>query len=91
MANQTIEEQHKNITKFGKEIQVHQEREYFLTQKYNDQLEMKTINEENILGETHYFREEFLTLLNSIEVYFIEGNNSLSIYQCSYAIIIKYC
>ena len=36
MANQTIEEQHKNITKYGREIQVHQEREYFLTQKYND-------------------------------------------------------
>ena len=36
LANQTIEEQHKAITKYSKELQVHQEREYFLTQKYND-------------------------------------------------------
>jgi hypothetical protein len=36
IANQTIEEQYKNLTKINKELQVHQEREYYLTQKYND-------------------------------------------------------
>ena len=29
---------------------------------------MKTINEENILGETHYFREEFLLLKNRLKL-----------------------
>lgn len=36
VANQTIDEQHQTITKNNRELQVHQEREYYLTQKFND-------------------------------------------------------
>lgn len=36
VANQTIDEQHQVITKNNRELQVHQEREYYLTQRYND-------------------------------------------------------
>lgn len=36
MANQTIEEQRRALTKYSKELQVYQEREYYLTEKYND-------------------------------------------------------
>lgn len=57
MANQTIEEQRKSITKFSKELQVHQEREYYLTEKFNDKMEIQSINEENIRSETLYYRE----------------------------------
>ena len=56
MANQTIEEQYRNITKNNRERQVSQEREYFLTQKYNDEMEVKSINQDQIRGEAIYFR-----------------------------------
>jgi hypothetical protein len=48
MANQTIEEQRKTLTKYGKEVQVHQERAYYLAEKYNDDMEMKSQQEDNI-------------------------------------------
>ena len=68
MANQTIDEQHKSITKYNKELQVHQERQYFLTQKYNDELEIKSINEDNIRGETMYYQEEIHILKNKLNI-----------------------
>ena len=68
IANQTIDEQYKTITKNNRELQNHQEREYYLTQKYSDELEMKSINEENILGETQYYRQEIHKLKNKLKI-----------------------
>ena len=68
MANQTIEEQRKSLTKFGKELQVHQERAYYLAERYNDDMEIKSQQEENIRGETLYYREELHKLRNQLRL-----------------------
>jgi hypothetical protein len=68
MANQTIDEQRRSLTKLSKELQVYQEREYYLTEKYNDELEIKSINEENIREESVYFREEIYKLKNQLKI-----------------------
>jgi chromosome segregation ATPase len=68
IANQTIEEQYKTITKNNRELQVHHEREYYLTQKYTDEMEIKSINEENIRGESLYYRDEIHKLKGKLKM-----------------------
>ncbi len=58
LANQTIDEQRKALAKLGKEVQVHQERAYYLAERINDDMEVKSQQEENLRGKAHYYREE---------------------------------
>ena len=68
LANQTIEEQRRGLTKFGKELQVHQERAHFLAERINDDMEIKSQQEEDIRGQTIRFREDTLRLRNQLRL-----------------------
>lgn len=47
---------------------MHREREYFLTEKYNEEMEIKSINEDNIRGESLYFREEINKIRSQLRI-----------------------
>lgn len=58
LANKTMEENEKTIVKMSREIQVFKEREYYMEEKFQDELEIKTYNEECMRGTTAHYRNE---------------------------------
>lgn len=56
LANRTIEENEQTIVKLHRELKTHKEREFYMEEKYQDELEIKTYNEECMRGTNSHYR-----------------------------------
>lgn len=58
------------IVKLNRNIQMYREREYYMEEKYEGELEMKSYNEECMIGSNNYYKNLVRKL--EIKVKFLE-------------------